>query len=319
MFCPQCGNSNDISAKFCSGCGFTLPQIGQEAPNAHAGTKASSNQEEFYKAAIGPKNQSYYLSIFQRFENDGKAGVSWHWPAFFITFYWLLYRKMWRNALIYFFLPYLVMIPLVIIGAMAGNAANAVIGFGYFLYLVGIFLLPPLYANTLYYQHCNKKIIEAKASSHDMQRQLGELSGKGGTSNVALIIVLVFAFIAAIGILAAIAIPAYQDYTTRARLAEAASVGNSAAESIAQYYYQHQAVPSSLDVAGFTASLPSSVKNIAVDSQNGIVSITMATAPIEGKELLLVPSLDTNNQITWKCMSLEIPDKYLPRQCLQQQ
>ena len=127
------------------------------------------------------------------------------------------------------------------------------------------------------------------------------------------------AFIAAIGILAAIAIPAYQDYTTRARLAEAASVGNSAAESIAQYYYQHQAVPSSLDVAGFTASLPSSVKNIAVDSQNGIVSITMATAPIEGKELLLVPSLDTNNQITWKCMSLEIPDKYLPRQCLQQQ
>lgn len=319
MFCSQCGNSNDSSARFCSGCGFSLPQIGQEATTSQARSNESENLEEFYKAAIGPKNQSYYLRIFQRFENDGKTGASWHWPAFFITFYWLLYRKMWRNALIYFFLPYLVMIPLGIIGAMAGSSADAVIGFGYLLYLAGIFLLPALYANALYYHHCNKKITEAKESSHDMQRQLGELSGKGGTSNVALIIVLVIAFIAFIGILAAIAIPAYQDYTTRARLVEAVSIADSAAESIAQYYYQHQAIPVSLEAAGFTASLPSSVKNIAVDSQNGVVNITMATTPIEDKKLQLVPSLDTNNQIIWQCMSQEIPDKYLPGHCRQQQ
>jgi Tfp pilus assembly protein PilE len=135
----------------------------------------------------------------------------------------------------------------------------------------------------------------------------------------ALIIVLVIAFIAFIGILAAIAIPAYQDYTTRARLVEAVSIGDSAAESIAQYYYQHQAIPVSLEAAGFTASLPSSVKNIAVDSQNGVVNITMATTPIEDKKLQLVPSLDTNNQIIWQCMSQEIPDKYLPGHCRQQQ
>lgn len=311
MLCPQCGKSNDISAKFCFDCGTLLSQVE---------IKASDEQEEFYRAVIGPKNQDYYMRNFQRFENDGEISVSWHWPAFFVTFYWLLYRKMWLNALIYFLLPYLVLIPLeIIIGMIAGDSAGVGIGFANIIYLVGMFLLPPLYANALYYKHCKKKIMEVKASSNVLQRQLGELSAKGGTSNVVLIIVLIFVFIAMIGILAAIAIPAYQDYTIRARLMEASSVGNTAAESVANYVYQYQKIPSNLEDAGFVASLPSSVKKIDVNSEDGTVTITMATAPIEGGSLLLLPSLDANNKITWKCMSQDIPARYLPRQCRQKQ
>lgn len=123
--------------------------------------------------------------------------------------------------------------------------------------------------------------------------------------------------VAIIGILAAISIPAYQEYTTRARLAEAATVGKNASESVANYYYQHQQIPSSLELAGFAVRFPPSVKDISVN-QNGVVTITMAAASVEGKTLLLVPSLDANKQIIWKCMSQEIQDKYLPHQCRQQ-
>ena len=310
MLCPQCGKSNDISAKFCFDCGSSLSQ---------AEIKASDKQEEFYRTVIGPKNQDYYMRNFQRFDSDGKIGISWHWPAFFITFYWLLYRKMWLNALIYFLSPYLVMFLLGVIGIVAGNSAGAAIGFIYITYLVGMFLLPPLYANALYYRHCRKKIAEVKVSSNTLQRQLGELSAKGGTSNVVLIIVFILVFIGMIGILAAIAIPAYQDYVIRARLTEASSIGNTAAGSVANYIYQHQKIPSNLEDTGFVASLPPSVKEIGVDSKNGAITITMATAPIEDKSLLLLPSLDTSNKIIWKCMSQDIPERYLPRQCRQQQ
>lgn len=318
MFCPKCGNSNDNSAKFCSGCGSVLPQSVKDESPTQAEIDVPNNPDEFYKAIVGPKNQDYYLSQFSRFDSNGKVSASWHWPAFFVTFYWFLYRKMWLNALIYFFLPYLVMIPLGIAGAVAGNSADTVIGIGYVLFLIAIFLLPPMYANALYYKHCKKRITEASVSSQDLQRRLGELSGKGGTSNVALIFVLIFAFIAFIGILAAIAIPAYQDYTTKARMAGAVALGSNAADSVANYYYQHQEIPSSLEQAGFATPIPPAVKELSVNSENGTVIVTMASAPISGKTFLFVPSLDSNKKIVWTCMSQEIQDKYLPQQCRQQ-
>lgn len=318
MFCSQCGNANDISSKYCSSCGAALPHAVQNSPPPRIATSTPDNREEFYRAALGPNNQDYYLRHFSRFDSNGKASATWHWPAFFVTFYWLLYRKMWLNALLYFFLPYLVMIPFWLVAAVYENSSDAMIGMGYILYFLGIILLPPMYANALYYKHCRKIISEIRSSSHDMERQLGELSGKGGTSNVALIVVLVFAFISIIGILAAIAIPSYQDYTTRTRLAEATTVGKNATDSVANYYYQHQQIPSSLAVAGFVTPLPTSIRAIGVDSQSGTVTITMATSPIEGKTLLFVPSLDANNLIVWKCLSQEIQDKYLPLQCQQQ-
>lgn len=275
------------------------------------------NQEEFYKAILGPKNQDYYLRQFAKFDSAGKASATWHWPAFFVTFYWFLYRKMWLHALLYFVSPYLLMIVLGIVGAVVGQSAGPILGLGYVLYLAVIFIFLPMYANAYYYKQCSKKIAETRASSHEEQRQLGELSGKGGTSNVAVIFIFIFVFVAVIGILAAIAIPAYQDYVTRARMAEAVSVGNSASAKVADYYYQNQRAPGSLAEAGFVAQLSPAIKEVGVNSQDGVISITMASGPVNGKTLLFVPSVDADKRLVWKCMSQEILDRYLPLQCRQ--
>ena len=310
MLCPKCGKSNEESSKFCSGCASALPQTEIEV---------HSNPNDFYKAILGPKNQDYYLNQFARFDQNGKAGASWHWPAFFVTFYWLLYRKMWLNAVMYLCLPYVLMFILGMIAALAGNSANIVIGIGYILFFVIMFVLPPIYANAFYYNHCKKKIIAVNSTSEDLQRKLGELSGIGGTSNVALIFVLIFAFISFIGILAAIAIPAYQDYLTKAHLAQAVIIEKNAARSVVNYYNQHQEFPSSLEQAGFAEPIPPSIKTLSIDIQNGTLIATMAASSvINGKTLLLIPSLDSDEQITWTCMSQEILDKLLPKECQQQ-
>ncbi len=310
MFCPQCGNSND-NAKFCTGCGFRL------AANEGAVTYG---EDEFFKAVIGPKNQDYYMRRFHDFKRNGKAGISWHWQAFFITFYWLLYRKMWLNAFIYFLTPYLALILMSIISALSGDAAGIVMGIGYLLCMAGIFILPPLYANALYYRHCRKKIAEAKASPGGLERQLGELAAKGGTSNIAIIIIIMVLVITSIiGILAAIAIPAYADYRTRAALASAVSVGSEAAGLVANYIYENSAIPGNLQVAGFKQPLPAAVQEMRVDAKSGVITITMAQAPLTAKSLFLVPTLDESKQIIWKCASQDIPERYLPLRCRPQQ
>ncbi len=328
MFCTQCGNANDGAAKFCLSCGAAMQGVAHDATSMPSPAPAISRsgqsgnaipEEEFYSAVIGPKNQDYYLRQFARFDEAGKSGITWHWPALFVTFYWLLYRKMWLNAFLYFIAPYAVMIPVGIVAAIIGipGRGDTILAVGNLIFLGAVFLLPPLYANALYYRHCRKKIAEVRASSHDVQRQLGELTGKGGTSGVIIIFLLVFVFIAVLGILAAIALPAYQDYTTRARTSEGAAIGKSAADAVANYYHVHQMVPVTLGQAGYVPPASQAIRSVEIDADNGTVSVIMAKAPIEGKALLLIPSLDANNRIVWTCRSKEIADKFLPHDCRQ--
>lgn len=119
--------------------------------------------------------------------------------------------------------------------------------------------------------------------------------------------------VAIIGILAAIAIPAYQDYITRARMSEVVTLGRGATDAVAAYYEQKQAVPKSIAETGFTATSPA-VSAITVNPQ-GVVSLTLATAPLEGKTLSFLPSVDEAKRIKWRCASDDIQDKYLPPQC----
>jgi Tfp pilus assembly protein PilE len=144
-----------------------------------------------------------------------------------------------------------------------------------------------------------------------------KLTWDQGASPRRLLFVLIFGTISVIGILAAIALPAYQDYTVRAKLAEAAVVAKNASSSVERYYFQYKQIPSTIEETGFTTPRNPSYSGISVDSQNGVVSVLMATSPIQGKSLLMVPSQATDGTLTWTCQSADIPQKYLPQGCRQ--
>ncbi|MDR2710621.1 MAG: DUF2628 domain-containing protein [Burkholderiales bacterium] len=303
MICSQCDQSNSDSAKFCSGCGAELSAA------SNAVVSAANDSEAFYKAAVGAHNQAYYLRRFSEFDAAGKAGASWHWPAFFISFYWLLYRKMWLYALIYFVLTLLLFL-LNVAGAFTNSGIREIA-----LILCGaLWILPPIYANALYYNRCKKNIVVAKASSPDPQKQLAALSAKGGVSQVALVVLLFFVISFIVGIIAAIALPAYQDYTARAHLATAKAIGRSAATSAMSYYYEHERFPASLQEAGFTTPLSPTVKAINLNARNGAVSVTLSGSRlIEGRVLLFTPSVDLDNPSIGECTIQNDPADRVPR------
>jgi Zn-dependent protease with chaperone function len=122
--------------------------------------------------------------------------------------------------------------------------------------------------------------------------------------------------IAMIGILAAIALPAYQEYTVRAKMATAVSVGRQAAAAVGNYYRNNKEVPATLEAAGF--SLPaavSGVSSVTVNPTNGVVEVRVAIPPHAGKSIALAPYLDDSKQIRWHCGSREIDPKFLPQDC----
>ncbi len=313
MFCNKCGEEYTKNARFCVSCGEAIPKENTTSPKEQSHGKDFSDNDDindYYAAAIGYNNTDYYLSRFKRFDSGGSS-VSWHWPAFFVTFYWFLYRKMWLWALIYFLLP----IPVGIFSGILGAFSAAAGGVAYLSFIAGIFIVFPMFATKLYHRHIRKKIEKAKSFSNDKEKHMRTLAVEGGTSNIALIIVLIFAFVAMIGILAAVAIPAYQDYTIRAKVSQGLAYGSQYKAQVEEYAIQNQQWPESSDDINISENIKDpNVLDIYV--QNGVVIIQYAGGPsLQGKSLALVPSVNNENYIVWKCETIDLKNKYLPSSC----
>jgi type IV pilus assembly protein PilA len=117
--------------------------------------------------------------------------------------------------------------------------------------------------------------------------------------------------VAIIGILAAIAIPAYQDYTIRSQVTEGLNLAGALQTGVAEAYANTGVWPLDIVAAGGTAaSLPGGKYVGSEIVTNGTITITYGTvgtfgtqanANITGKTLLLQPLLSTNNDVIWNC------------------
>lgn len=145
----------------------------------------------------------------------------------------------------------------------------------------------------------------------------GMSSGGSGGSAMWVIAAVVIAFvgIAVIGILAAIALPAYQDYTVRAQTAQAYAVASEAASAVGEFYVQQKQIPVNLGAAGFTSTLPAQIGSIEVNPRNAVLTVRFASSTLKDKTLVLTPSADPQGSIVWSCASDEIRPQQLPQAC----
>ncbi|OQS40825.1 pilin [Chromobacterium haemolyticum] len=125
--------------------------------------------------------------------------------------------------------------------------------------------------------------------------------------------------VAIIGILAAIAIPAYQDYTKRARVSEGLSLASAAKTAVAEYYASNGSFPGTNASAGLQATISgNSVTSVAVGT-NGVITVTYSTTLIDAtkNQLTLTPTASAGS-ITWICAASGtsgLSTQWLPANC----
>ena len=277
------------------------------------------SDRDMYEAFIGPEKSGYYVPVFLNFDAGGSA-ASWNWPAGLITQYWMLYRGMFLWGLLWY--PILNTAGWIAVGALMASIGPAATGFGQLLCLAGSIAIMGLYGNKIYHSHVRKLIARSATLGLSEQLRREWLIRKGATSFIWVFLVL-FIGVAIIGILAAIAIPAYQDYTIRTQVTEGAILADGVKTAVAEYRAQHQSLPAGNADAGLQA--PSQIHGQYVDKVevvNGIIRITyggMANPLIRGNQLVYVP--DENGGATgtliWHCNTeaTTLKNKYLPQVC----
>lgn len=109
--------------------------------------------------------------------------------------------------------------------------------------------------------------------------------------------------VAIIGILAAIAIPAYSDYMTRARVAEMVSVASAAKTSISEYILTKKAFPPTAAAAGVTTTTTPMVKSLTVGTNNGVITVSSSAAVTGTADDIAIVLTPTNNgsSVSWAC------------------
>ncbi len=122
--------------------------------------------------------------------------------------------------------------------------------------------------------------------------------------------------VAIIGILAAVAIPAYQDYTIRARVTEGIGMAAAAKTSVSEYRLSKTGFPADNPTAGISSTIKSQyVAGLTIT--NGAITITYSTlgnANADGKTIIFNPTF-TNSTVQWSCTGGNMPAKYKPANC----
>ena len=83
--------------------------------------------------------------------------------------------------------------------------------------------------------------------------------------------------------------------------------------AVGHFYEEKGALPASLRAAGFMSS--SRLLRSIDMSGKGVIRMQLAFAPLQGQTLYLVPSLDAEKHVVWKCVGDRIPPRYLPLRC----
>ena len=183
LICSKCGSKNSEGSLFCSNCGATLTkeEVVNEVPvREEAYTKKEYSSSTSYTdselSLFLEKNQPYYMEKFKTMEKTSDK-KSWNWSAFLCTSYWMFYRKMYVEGIIY----------------IVGNTILSLIPFIGWILSLAAWVCVGLFGNAFYYEHIKKKFVEISCSDSSMREML--IQKKGGTNIILPIVLLIISIV----------------------------------------------------------------------------------------------------------------------------
>jgi type IV pilus assembly protein PilA len=119
--------------------------------------------------------------------------------------------------------------------------------------------------------------------------------------------------VAIIGILAAIALPAYQDYTIRSQVSEGPTLSEGLKVAIADYYANNGTWPADMTAAGFGTNVVSGSYVSSIVNAAGVITVAYGSTKANSKlsagpaTLSIAAAANGNGDIAWVCGGSPVP------------
>lgn len=122
--------------------------------------------------------------------------------------------------------------------------------------------------------------------------------------------------VAIVGILAAVALPAYQDYTIRAQFTEGMALADGAKSNVIEYHANKGELPADGTEAAYSGASGKFVTGVEVGAAGTIVATFGgdANSKLSGSKVTLTPTESASGNLVWSCSS-DADDKYVPSSC----
>lgn len=325
MYCQTCGAPAADGAKFCPQCGGNLDTANPAPPATPRSARAEPTYAGFWRRFAGfviDYVAVVFVVVFAAVIPSGAMHLSKEvlpvWLAVaYLALPWVYYAGMESSAL-------QATLGKLAVGVKVTDLSGHRVSFfrataRYFAHIVTALTLGVGYAMVVFTsrrQALHDKIAETlvvlRGRSQEQIAAAGPAPEVSGFLTAAAVIGVLFFGPFGIGILAAIAIPAYQDYTIRAQVIEGLSAADAYKTAVAE------AIAEGKPVSALTTEqlgLPESSASRYVDSikvDSGIVAITygrVAHTTIAGRTILLIPGTTPDGrEIVWVCGHHATPD-----------
>ena len=332
MGCPECGQQNTAGGRFCSSCGAQLPLAPGAAPAA-APPAPGGVYAGFWKrlaafmldyiivvvvaAMAGGVIGAFYGISAGAPTDDAASGLG----AIAGVLVWWLYYALMESSSRQATLGKLALGIRVV--DLQGNAVS-------FGRATARNLAKFLSGMIMMIGYLMAGFTSRKQALHDIvagclvvNRGAAEVRGEGvaatGMPAWAIVLVILAAMVFPVAILTAIALPAYQDYSARVRVAKVVLVGEQATQAVETFYARNNTLPRDLAEAGMADPGSSDIRRVNVNPGNGTVEVVLAGSLLEGKSILFVPQRNDSDRVVWSCRSDDVPQPYLPRHCREKQ
>jgi hypothetical protein len=270
-----------------------------------------------FRLAVGPA-ADYYAPRFLRYERAGHALPGWHWPAFLVPSFWAFYRKLWLPGIAYALLPLVGALLFTRFGARIDDSSPLWFACAVF----AIWILPgaisALAANSLLYLRVRGQIGRAEAAAGSVPRAARMLTTRKPTSLAAALLLGSGVLVLALGGTADKLREAYVDHAVRTTIAESLKAVRWLQQDVEEQWWRF----------GVPARPPEAVRQLArasapdladvnVSERTGRVRLGLGRSipELAGKAILLAPSVDGWQRVHWLCVPIDIPQKYLPKEC----
>jgi hypothetical protein len=270
-----------------------------------------------YRIAIGP-SADRYVQRFLAVERRGGGRPGWHWPSLLFPGVWAFYRKMWLLGIVFALLPVAGALGFAMFEPLFEQAdlvwiACAVLAVWI---LPGVF--PALLADSLLYGHIRYLVFKAEKSARSATDAVASLARRSPTSMLAAFVLGGGGIVAMLAVIVPALHAAYVDMSVRSRVEQAIKSVRGLEDEIEIGWFTTRLLPRQTEHPSVLASEGAAlIDDVHVNPGTGRIKLALrAEEPaLDGKTILIAPTRDADNRWKWMCVPVDIPKRWLPREC----